>query len=492
LKKIVAFFVLVVFFSIFYISAYAYENNIVVDNNTIKYNVPDISITVDGNKFNTGSNPPLIIDNNTIIPLRSISEGLGAKVEWNDSTQTVTVTTKDKMIKLVIGENYATVNGNKILLPLPAMLINRSTTYVPMRFLFENLGYNVDWIGDKYLIQVTKIPDISTPNKSSKINIINFTSTFSNGIYTISVTADGPLEYTQGTISDVNNFRVYFDFKNAIDTVSNNLITINNNGLNAAYIGQNQLNPAITRFVVSMNGSMPYYVTQSQDKREFDISFKIGQSTTANTILNYTANNTNDFSQKPLIYIDPGHGGSDPGAIGINGVHEADIALAIGLKLKTLLDNNGYRTMISRSSDTYVDLYDRANQANNAGADAFISIHCDAYGSPSANGTTVLYYPNGYNGDTRDNKTFAQIIHDNLMKEINTTDRGLSERPNLVVLNQTKMPAVLVETGFVTSPTDVQLLTNDNFQWKVAQGIYNGIVEYFEKLKNGSIKTTIS
>jgi N-acetylmuramoyl-L-alanine amidase len=400
------------------------------------------------------------------------------------------------MIKLVIGENYATVNGNKILLPLPAMLINRNTTYVPMRFLFENLGYNVDWIGDKYLIQVTKIPDISTlnnVNKSSKnINIINFTSTFSNGTYTISITGDGPLEYTQGTISDVNNFRVYFDFKNAIDTVSNNLITIDNNGLNAAYIGQNQLNPAITRFVVSMNGSIPYYVIQSQDKREFDISFKIGQSTTANTILNYTANNTNDFSQKPLIYIDPGHGGSDPGAIGINGVHEADIALAIGLKLKTLLDNNGYRTMISRSSDTYVDLYDRANQANNAGADAFISIHCDAYGSPSANGTTVLYYPNGYNGDTIDNKTFAQIIHDNLMKEINTTDRGLSERPNLVVLNQTKMPAVLVETGFVTSPTDVQLLTNDNFQWKVAQGIYNGIVEYFEKLKNGSIKTTVS
>jgi len=192
------------------------------------------------------------------------------------------------------------------------------------------------------------------------------------------------------------------------------------------------------------------------------------------------------------VYIDPGHGGSDPGAIGIGGIHEADINLAIALKLKTLLDNGGYRTMISRTTDTDVGLYDRPYQANNEGADVFVSIHSDSFGSPSANGTTVLYYPNGYNGDTRDEKTFAQIIHDDLMKQINTTDRGLSERPKLVVLNQTKMPAVLVETGFVTSPTDAQLLTDDNFQWKVAQGIYNGIVDYFDKLSNGIISTTVS
>ncbi|AGB19732.1 N-acetylmuramoyl-L-alanine amidase [Thermoanaerobacterium thermosaccharolyticum] len=577
MKKVIVFFALLILLSTLCISAYAYKANIVVDNKTVNYNVPDVSITVNGNKFDTGKNLPLIIDNNTIVPLRSISEGLGEKVDWDGPTQTVTVTTKDKVIKLFIGKDYAIINNNKVSLSAPARLINRDTTYVPMRFLFENLGYDVKWIGDKYLIQAAKKAD---PPAANNVNITSFTSTYTNGTYTISVKGDGPLTYTQGSINDDTSIRIYFDFNNAINTVTNKQITIDKNGLNLAYIGQNKLQPAITRLVVNMDYSMPYTITQSQDKKEFDISFKIGQNKVSNitaakvnnddqitintdadhfnpsrygdnkiiidisgatlsmpdgklagnisfagnavTEIRYSQLDANtvrvvaytnlkaDFSvkytgqgimltvtkpdpnKKQLVYIDPGHGGSDPGAIGIGGIHEADINLAIALKLKTLLDNGGYRTMISRTTDTDVGLYDRPYQANNEGADVFVSIHSDSFGSPSANGTTVLYYPNGYNGDTRDEKTFAQIIHDDLMKQINTTDRGLSERPKLVVLNQTKMPAVLVETGFVTSPTDAQLLTDDNFQWKVAQGIYNGIVDYFDKLSNGIISTTVS
>lgn len=476
LKKVATFFALLILLSVFYVSAYAYKENIIVDGKVVNYNVPDITITVDGNKFDTGNNPPLILDGNTIVPLRSIGQGLGASVNWDGLTQTITVT-KGKVFKFFIGKNYATVDGNKVQLPAPARLINNNTSYVPMRFLFESLGYDVKWIGDKYLIQVTS--KVSVPSTSSNVNITDFSSSYANGIYTITVKADGPLTYKQGTINDSSGVRVYFDFSNAINAVANKQISISQGGLNMAYIGQNQLQPAITRLVISMTTSLPYTITQSQDKKEFDISFNIG-------------NNSSSSNNGPLIYIDPGHGGSDPGAIGVGGIHEANIALAIGLKLKTLLDNGGFRTMISRTTDTYVGLYDRPDQANNAGADAFVSIHCDAFDSSSANGTTVLYYPNGYNGDTRDDKTFAQIIHDNLMKEINTTDRGLSERPNLVVLNQTKMVAVLVETGFVTSPTDAQLLTDDNFQWKIAQGIYNGLVQYFTELKNGTIKSTIS
>lgn len=480
MKKVITFFALLLLLTTFYVSAYAYKGNIVVDGKLVNYNVPDITITVDGNKFDIGDNPPLILDGNTIVPLRSIGQGLGANVDWDGATQTITVT-KGKVFKFFIGKNYATVDGSQVQLPTPARLINNNTSYVPMRFLFESLGYDVKWLGDKYLIQVTSKTVMATPPASSNnVNITDFTSSYVNGTYTITLKADGPLTYKQGTINDSSGVRIYFDFSNAINAVTNKQIAINQNGLNMAYIGQNQLQPAITRLVVSMTNNLPYTITQSQDKKEFDISFNIGSTSSF------------DSGKEPLIYIDPGHGGSDPGAVGVGGIHEADIALAIGLKLKTLLDNGGFRTMISRTSDTYVGLYDRPAQANNAGADAFVSIHCDAFNSSSANGTTVLYYPNGYNGDTRDNKTFAQIIHDNLMKEINTTDRGLSERPRLVVLNQTKMVAVLVETGFVTSPTDEKLLTDDNFQWKIAQGIYNGLVEYFTKLKNGTIKSTIS
>lgn len=147
--------------------------------------------------------------------------------------------------------------------------------------------------------------------------------------------------------------------------------------------------------------------------------------------------------------------------------------------------------MMSRETDVSDNYTQAPYDANNAGANVYVSIHSDWFSSPSANGTTVLYFPNGDRGDTRDNYTFAKIIHDNLMKEINTNDRGLSQRPNLFVLNQTKMPAVLIETGFVTSPTDSALLKDDNFQWQVAQGIYNGIVEYLDDVNNGTVKTTI-
>ncbi len=194
----------------------------------------------------------------------------------------------------------------------------------------------------------------------------------------------------------------------------------------------------------------------------------------------------------PLIYIDPGHGGTDPGAIGVGGLRESDVVLGIALKLNSLLTKGGFRTMMSRDSDVFVDLITRSQEANNAGADIFISIHTNAFGTPTPKGTEIWYYPNGYKGDTRDNKTFAQIIYNNLMKEINTVDRGLKEGPSLSVLNKTKMPAILIETAFITNPDDAALLQDDAFQWKVAQGIYNGIVEYFKKLKEGSISTTVS
>ncbi|MDI3310301.1 MAG: N-acetylmuramoyl-L-alanine amidase, partial [Thermoanaerobacterium sp.] len=74
LKKVIAFFALLLFLSTLYITAYAYKATIIVDNKSLNYNVPDVSITVDGGKFDTGNNPPLIIDNSTIVPLRAISE----------------------------------------------------------------------------------------------------------------------------------------------------------------------------------------------------------------------------------------------------------------------------------------------------------------------------------------------------------------------------------------------------------------------------------
>lgn len=181
-----------------------------------------------------------------------------------------------------------------------------------------------------------------------------------------------------------------------------------------------------------------------------------------------------------LIVIDPGHGRHDPGAISpILKLKEKDIVLDISLKLKKLLENEGFKVYMTREDDTYVELYDRSTIANELGADAFVSVHANAFPrSNSVEGVQVLYYPN----DGRDNKTFAAMTRDSLVEELNTPDKGIIERPRLVVIRETKMPAVLLEVGFLTNPREEKLLSQPDYRQRCAEGSYKGIMEYFNKV----------
>ncbi|WP_028991748.1 N-acetylmuramoyl-L-alanine amidase family protein [Thermoanaerobacter thermocopriae] len=576
MKKIVLFVAIVVAILASYSMAFAYKNTILVDGKPFYYNIPDVTIKIDGQNFDTGKTPPLILKASTLIPVRVISEkGFGAKVEWDDKTKTVTIT-KDKTVKLTIGSDIALVDGKEVKLIAPARIIEISKkgyTYIPFRFLFETFGYKVEWDQKNYQINTTSPPKI--------VNITNFDTSYNNGIFSINITGDNPIKYNQGLIENSGDIRIYIDIEDAIWAKGRTDIEINKKSLVKAVIAQNQTQPTPkVRAVIYLKEVVPYEIIQSQDKTRLTISFDVGTSYVTGisftkegdydkviinadaehfntqrvgdnkivvdisdavlkmpdgnkagqipvegnviTAIRYSQYNNDtvrvvadttsktDYSVKivdkniimlvikskadtvPLIYIDPGHGGTDPGAIGVGGLRESDVVLGIALKLNSLLTKGGFRTMMSRDSDVFVDLITRSQEANNAGADIFISIHTNAFGTPTPKGTEIWYYPNGYKGDTRDNKTFAQIIYNNLMKEINTVDRGLKEGPSLSVLNKTKMPAILIETAFITNPDDAALLQDDAFQWKVAQGIYNGIVEYFKKLKEGSISTTVS
>jgi len=188
--------------------------------------------------------------------------------------------------------------------------------------------------------------------------------------------------------------------------------------------------------------------------------------------------------QKKLkIFIDPGHGGSDPGAIYTKVVdgkkvtyNEKDFNLDISLKLKEKLKNRGYEVFMSREKDEFVDLYDRTKMANSLNADLFISIHNNAIDNSSVRGTMVLYKEKQQNGIIPD-KQFAQIVLDSIIKQVGTQNKGIVERPNLVVLRTSNMPAVLVEVAFGTNPQDLDLLLSDSFKDAVAKAIADA-VEY--------------
>jgi len=176
--------------------------------------------------------------------------------------------------------------------------------------------------------------------------------------------------------------------------------------------------------------------------------------------------------QGKTIVVDPGHGGSDPGASAGN-VQEKSLTLDIALKLKDLLEQEGAKVLMTRDKDISVNLYTRAGIANEVNADIFISVHINASDtSASASGTETLYYPDP------EKKALAQAVQKALVKSIGLTDRGIVERPGLVVTRETRMPSALAEVAFITNSNDRSLLLTDEFQQKAAEGIANGIINY--------------
>jgi len=184
-----------------------------------------------------------------------------------------------------------------------------------------------------------------------------------------------------------------------------------------------------------------------------------------------------------LVAIDAGHGGIDPGTSG-NGLVEKDVNLDIALKLNEALKKAGIETYMTRTTDEYNDLKEVIQTINRMNPDIVVSIHCDWFEDSSTNGTTTLYYSTKTKkqGNMTDME-FAQIIHGELMKAIGSNDRGIIQRTNLGLLKQTKMPSVIIEMGFLSSPKDAALLSSDEFRQKAAEGIAEGVKKALAKLK---------
>ena len=155
-----------------------------------------------------------------------------------------------------------------------------------------------------------------------------------------------------------------------------------------------------------------------------------------------------------IITIDPGHGGSDSGAVGPNGYTEKEGAFAISQKVASILNQSGAKVVMTRDSDVDVygpnasarnELQARVDVGNNANSDIFVSIHCNAFVNPAANGTQTFYYGSSYQG-----QRLAQSIQEKMIEANGLRDRGISTC-NFYVVKHSYMPAVLIETAFITN-----------------------------------------
>lgn len=179
-------------------------------------------------------------------------------------------------------------------------------------------------------------------------------------------------------------------------------------------------------------------------------------------------------SDRPRIIIDPGHGGDDPGTIGIGGIREKDIILPISLDVAEILRKQDIEVIMTRDSDYFVSLQGRTDMANDIDADLFVSIHANAINlsRPDVNGLETYYYKNG--------RRLAEVIHWSILNGVEIDNRGI-RRARFYVLRHSIMPAVLVEVGFLTGAVDNSRLKDPDHRRLMAEAIANGIVQYIKQ-----------
>ena len=174
----------------------------------------------------------------------------------------------------------------------------------------------------------------------------------------------------------------------------------------------------------------------------------------------------------PLVVIDPGHGGNNPGAV-YQGRQEKDDTLALSLAVGRILEQNGVNVYFTRTEDVYESPAQKAMEANAVGGDYFVSIHRNSGTYPNQfTGVVSLVY-SGYDEAAR----LADNINERL-EQVGFENNGVVERTNLAVLRQTEMPAVIVEVGFINTDADNRLF--DQRFYEVAQAIADGILETVE------------
>lgn len=197
------------------------------------------------------------------------------------------------------------------------------------------------------------------------------------------------------------------------------------------------------------------------------------------------SSDTKSVLKGKIICIDPGHGGTDVGAIGHIGgkdVYEKNITLSIALPLRDMLTSAGAKVVMTRDTDKDVygpwadadpELQARCDIANEAHADAFVSIHIDSFSNSSVDGTTAYY-----NAKSSKDLLLAQMMHQATMNSLSIPDRGVKSN-DFYVNVYTTMPSVLMEMGFITNDHRVKMLTSSWGPRGIAQSLFNGLVNYF-------------
>lgn len=427
---------------------------------------------------------PQIIDNSTVVPVRTISEGLGYQIAWDNATKTATVNHGGDVIKLRLNNKFAMVNDQMVQMDTTALII-KGKTLVPLRFIGEQFGLNFEWKASEKEVhmfeQANNPAEPSVPAETAGwITQISY-----DGGSSLTINYEGVVKAKKPLLLE-NPRRIVFDFPLTAYSLDLNSQFLNGQ-VDVAVTDSTYLegfryslfsnSPATARLVFLISDTAGYVMTEDLGKLQIsfmelsdvpdDPNVPVGQPA---VIVPGNPPASDDVFD---VVIDPGHGGSDPGAKSVLNKWEKEFNLSLSLRMKTLLEKEGkIKVHYTRTGDTYPTLAERIKFTQDLKADLFISIHANSAASAAVTGAETFYY--------RDNsKSLAAIIHKHLIAGTGTKDRGVKKEAYKVI-KETTMPAVLIEAGFLSSESDSKILFGEASQSRLAEELAAGIKEYLK------------
>ncbi|WP_027090802.1 N-acetylmuramoyl-L-alanine amidase family protein [Cohnella thermotolerans] len=480
-------------------------------------------LVLDGKELNPPE-PPALVGNFTMVPIRVVGESLGYKVDYDSGTKKVTVKSDTSVVEMVINQTKATIDGKSVALQAPPTA-KSGTTLIPLRFVGESLGLQVYWEnasksvflysngksgagngsgsgsggtngsgssggshpGDGGLVGVVTPEDGSEGDEGDGSVVTNPTGTLTQ-LHSVSF-EDGDtivLKYDGGfllpktsvltgpdrIVVDLPSADFASDFSPALPTDDGmgvkplgELAVTGHEALQKIRYSLFSDNPRTIRFVLDLSKKWGYELTN--DAAAGELKIKLQEPSAA------PAQPGSGGSGVYTVVLDAGHGGSDPGAPSITGKWEKDFTLAVILKLRDLLAKDSrLNVVLTRSSDTYPTLADRYNLANSLNASLFLSVHGNSNTKNTVKGAEVYY--------TRtDSLAFANVVHQYAVPATGMQDRGVIQK-SLAVTRETKMPAVLYEAGYLSNADDEKKMYTEDFQNKLAQGLATAIKKYLQ------------
>ncbi|WP_028610592.1 N-acetylmuramoyl-L-alanine amidase [Paenibacillus harenae] len=434
---------------------------------------------------------PQLVNNYTLVPLAVLSDGLGYTYEWEHEAKRVTVMSGGNSIVLSINDNTATVNGEPVTMETKAQLIS-NRTMVPLSFIGTQFGLDFEWKHQEKEVHMFEKPEepampteptepVVPTEPTGWIKQVSF-----DGMRTLTISYEGILKADKPLYLD-DPKRIVLDFPN---TVYSDEITAQLNGEIKSLTPDNPLltsyryslfEPAKSRLVLDVIDGIGFVMTVNVGEIRLELMPASEIPVDPNAPVNppvteeppVTEPNPPAGDNVYDIVIDAGHGGKDPGAYSVLKKYEKEFNLSVSLKIKALLDKEKQlKGHLTRTDDTFIELIDRVKFAEALKADLFVSIHANAIDKPSVSGTETYY-------SRASSKPFADIVHKHLLTGAGLKDRGVKQA-NFKVIKETTMPAILLESGYLTNTGDSNSLFSDAVQNRIAAEVVAGIKEYLK------------